>query len=198
MLNNYFVNDPLTPALSEQCTGKPSLGSKINRQLISIVRTEYSSELRRGTHLAALVLRIAPNITPLLSRHSSAKVNVIKHKEEKEDQFEDDEVKLNKLLSRNNNEFKQDSSRGRGTRRLDNQRGRGGGTNTSSDNKGPFCPSCYYIAKETEAKINYRHLPRDCRRKDAVTRLLEAEDQDSEAEGESVEAGKCDNPAPAP
>ena len=169
---------------------------KIDPQLISIIRTEYSTELRSGTHLAALVPRIAPNITSLLSRHSSAKVNAIKHDEEEEEQFEDAEVRFNKMFPRNNNNFRQDTNRGRGTRRFDSQRGRGGAVNTSSDSRGPFCPSCYYIAKQTGAKINYRHLPKDCRRKDAVARLLEAEDQDSEAEGDPAEAGKCENPAP--
>ena len=50
---------------------------KIDIQLIKIVKTEYSTELRSGQQLAALVPRIAPNIDPLLSRYSSSNVNKV-------------------------------------------------------------------------------------------------------------------------
>ena len=50
---------------------------KIDQQLIKIIQTEYSTELRAGTQLAALVPRIAPNITSLLSRYSTGAVSCV-------------------------------------------------------------------------------------------------------------------------
>ena len=44
---------------------------KIDVQLINIIRTEYSTELRLNQQLAELVPRIAPNIDSLLSRYST-------------------------------------------------------------------------------------------------------------------------------
>ena len=50
---------------------------KIDIQLLNIVKTEYSTELRSNVQLAALVPRIAPNIDSLLARYSSANVNKV-------------------------------------------------------------------------------------------------------------------------
>ena len=47
---------------------------KIDPKLVNIIRTEYSTELRRGDQLSALVPIIAPNIGSLLMRHSVARV----------------------------------------------------------------------------------------------------------------------------
>ena len=44
---------------------------KIDPQLIKIVRTEYSTDLRKNIQLAALVPRIAPNINSLLDRYNN-------------------------------------------------------------------------------------------------------------------------------
>ena len=48
---------------------------KSHPQLIEIVRTEYSTELRRGDQLAALVPRIAPNVESLLTSHIAGDVS---------------------------------------------------------------------------------------------------------------------------
>ena len=51
---------------------------KIDPQLIHIIRTEYSVELRRGDQLSALVPTIAPNIDSLLMRNNGESVNRVK------------------------------------------------------------------------------------------------------------------------
>ena len=43
--------------------------SKINRQLINIVKSDYSRELRENTQLVELVQRISNNIDAMLARH---------------------------------------------------------------------------------------------------------------------------------
>ena len=45
---------------------------KTDPNLIKIVRTEYSTDLRNNVQLAALVPRIAPNVESLLARYNSA------------------------------------------------------------------------------------------------------------------------------
>ena len=60
---------------------------KSHPQLIEIVRTEYSTELRRGDQLAALVPRIAPNVESLLARHIAGDISMVKQdlEEDKQD-----------------------------------------------------------------------------------------------------------------
>ena len=55
---------------------------KCSPSLLDIVKTEYSTELRNGEQIAALVPRIAQNIDSLLARHASASVNVVSQVEQ--------------------------------------------------------------------------------------------------------------------
>ena len=50
---------------------------KCHPELLEIVRKAYSTELRRGDQLAALVPIIAPNIDSLLRRHNTDNVSRI-------------------------------------------------------------------------------------------------------------------------
>ena len=68
---------------------------KSERNLINIVKTEYSTELKSGIQLAHLVPTIAPNIDNLLSRYSSSSVQKVAVDEEhdEDDDTEDDSDK---------------------------------------------------------------------------------------------------------
>ena len=65
------------------------------RNLINIVKTEYSTKLKIGIQLAHLVPTIAPNIDNLLSRYSSSSVQKVAVDEEhdEDDDTEDDSDK---------------------------------------------------------------------------------------------------------
>ena len=52
---------------------------KIDPKLVNIIRTEYSTELRRGDQLSALVPRIAPNINSLLARHTGESISRVEY-----------------------------------------------------------------------------------------------------------------------
>ena len=88
---------------------------KIDPKLVNIIRTEYSSELRRGDQLSALVPIIAPNIDSLLMRHSGESVNRVEHDEvEHDEDHQQSEIKAVKQF------------RSRGGRSDNRGRGRGG------------------------------------------------------------------------
>ena len=130
---------------------------KINLQLIQIVKTEYSTELRSGEQLAALIPRIAPNIDSLLARYSSTNVNKVSAAAiEDRDAGDDDQVRY--ARGRGGNSF-----RGRG-------RGHGGGRGNFS---GPFCAGCFSMAKQLNTFIDFKHKPAECPRQRAVSRFLQ-------------------------
>ena len=83
---------------------------KTEKNLISIVRTEYSTELRDNVQLADLVPRIAPNIDSLLRRYesgsSSNKISV--------EQPEVDAVNFNKTWGRGRSSAPAGAGRDRG------------------------------------------------------------------------------------
>ena len=51
---------------------------KTNKDLIDLIKLEYSTELQGGTQLVALVPKIATNIDSLLTRHTTATTNNVK------------------------------------------------------------------------------------------------------------------------
>ena len=131
--------------------------SKVHPDLLTIVRTEYSKELRDNTPLSALVPRISQNIDNLLLKYEkSTNVNHISLSPTQAD-FEADVCRVH-------------SQRGRGS----NFRGRGSQQNFPRGRI--FCPGCFYMARQLSANINYSHRPSQCPRKAAVVQMLEAED----------------------
>ena len=44
--------------------------------------------------------------------------------------------------------------------------------------RGPFCPGCYYLGQQLQAKIHIRHLPSDCPRKSVTVNMLRMEDEE--------------------
>ena len=158
---------------------------KIDIQLIKIVKTEYSTELRSGQQLAALVPRIAPNIDPLLSRYSSSNVNKVTADVSKTpDEAEpDDEATL--AFSR------RIDSRDRGRGGARNFRGSRGNFGRQGNNSQQFCAGCFSLGKQLNTFINFKHRPSDCTRQGAVSRILQADGEDYPSEEEDFyEDGK--------
>ena len=131
--------------------------NKINPQLIDIVKTEYSRELRENTQLVELVPRISINIDAMLSRHDVVggieQLSVV-----------DDDVSVDRV-----NRVRY--GRGRG-------RGRGGSAGGNVSRRRQFCPECHYLSRKLQLDVNYNHLPADCPRPRAAVNMLLAGEED--------------------
>ena len=135
--------------------------SKINPQLIDIVKTEYSRELRDNTQLVALVPRIASNIDALLARHDI--VGGVDHLAVVEDGPSVVD-KVNRVRH----------GRGGGN----NFRGRFNGKNFTR--KKSFCPECHLLGRKLHLDVKYDHLPAECPRPGAAVNMILAEEEDYE------------------
>ena len=132
--------------------------SKINPQLIDIVKTEYSRELRDNTQLVALVPRIASNIDALLARHDI--VGGVDHLAVVEDGPSVVD-KVNRVRH----------GRGGGN----NFRGRFNGKNFTR--KKSFCPECHLLGRKLHLDVKYDHLPAECPRPGAAVNMILAEEE---------------------
>ena len=128
---------------------------KSHPQLIEIVRTEYSTELRSGDQLAALVPRIAPNVESLLARHIAGDVSMVKQDLEEDKQDNMPGVKYVKPLRGGRNGF--------------GNRGKSRNSGTHQENL--FCPGCFAVSKELKVSIDFKHRPSMCPRTHAVLKL---------------------------
>ena len=160
--------------------------NRINVQLVGIVKTEYSRELRGETQLCQLVPRIANNIDAMLSRHDVVggveNLSVV------------DDANLDQInrVKRGRGNF---AGRGRG---LGGGRGGGRGGGNYGYNFGarqkPFCPECHNLAKKLQLDVNYNHGPADCPRpREVINMLLAGEDGESCREEETEEADYTGN-----
>ena len=154
---------------------------KIDVQLIQIVKTEYSTELRSNEQLAHLVPRIAPNIDSLLSRYaaSSTVSKVTLNTANYENDYEETE-KVWRIRSRGN---------GRGGR---SSRGGRGGLSKRGNNSQQYCAGCYSLGKELNTFINFKHSPFECTRQDAVTRLLQLDIDDNHPSESEVDFNEAE------
>ena len=139
--------------------------NKIHVELLSIVRTEYSKELRDNVALSHLVPRISLSIDALLAKYEKVPA-------------------VNKLTL-------QDGTHGQLEEHADVYRVRGGGRGYRGRQSGGrrqepsgtggernFCSGCFYLGRQINAVVNYKHLPAECPRRPALVQLLEAEDAD--------------------
>ena len=133
-------------------------------QIIQIVKTEYSTELRSNEQLAHLVPRIAPNIDSLLSRYSSSSVSKISL-----DPITDDNNNAENVIDNVRRIGFRD--RGRGGNRFF-RGGRSRGFNKREDSYEHFCAGCFSLGKELNTFISFKHKPSECTRQEAVARLL--------------------------
>ena len=121
---------------------------KIHPELITLVRTEYSLELRANTSLAALVPRISVNVDNLLAKYDKVgNVNCVQH----DDKLS--QAAVNKTFIK------------RKPRPVDREP------------KSPFCPGCYSLGKTTEKNLHFKHSPAECPRSAAFTRFVQAEEE---------------------
>ena len=135
---------------------------QVNPNLVGIIKTEYSRELRENTQLVELVPRIAVNIESLLGRHDIVggvdklwiednvtvdRVNRVKHGQFKSHQ---------KKPSHMPNKFW----------------------------KKPFCPECHFLARKLKLDINFNHVPANCPRPRSVVNLLLAGEENMIENGE--------------
>ena len=159
---------------------------KTDQNLISIIKTEYSTELKSGTQLANLVSSIAPNIDNLLSRYSNNSVQrvEVEHNEE-EDPDNEAEIRFNRQNRRYQGRGGQDrfSSKGKGESKSPYKSFPSESRN-HAEKKNLFCPGCKNIAERQAVSIDFNHLPAKCPRKFVVRSIQEDfEDDDSEEFG---------------
>ena len=137
--------------------------SKIHPDLVSIIRTEYARELRENQPLSGLVPRISQNIDHLLVKYEkSPAVNLVSNQVPIEADVDQD-ADICRV-------------RGGGGRGRGSFRGRGAGGQRNFPGGQSFCPGCFYLSKQMNAKINFSHNAAECPRKAATVMLLEAED----------------------
>ena len=141
---------------------------KINPQLVNIIKTEYSRELRENVQLSELVPRISTNIDALLTRHDIVggidSVNI------------DAEQTVDGI-----NRVKFNNSKKKGKQAKQTERRTGGGR--------IFCPECHYLSKKLKLDINFAHFPAQCPRSRAAVQLLLAEEAsvtESEADDDII------------
>ena len=139
---------------------------KIHPEMINIVRTEYSLELRNNTAVSSLVPRIAVNVDSLLAKYDKVgQVNLV--------QYDDDD------------DTKQASAT---IRKTFVKRQKAGG---DRDPKTPFCPGCYSVNQKSKNKIHFKHLPAECPRKTYIkylqTAYLEDDEDDNVDDLENLE-----------
>ena len=177
----------------------------LDPRLLDIVQTEYGTELKSGTQLAALVPKIAHNLDSLLKRHSKPNgngngesVNLVKE-ESPDDTTETSETIL--YLNSSGNWVRGGFTRGRGNRGNGNYRGsnRGGYGRASFSNdsaKSRYCPNCKTLGAQLGLNVNYGHFPYDCPRKRAAINLVRGEEldfQEEENKGEEYTEHESEN-----
>ena len=141
---------------------------KIHPELINIVRTEYSLELRENKPLASLVPRIAVNVDNLLSKYDKiGGVNAVMSNNN-----EGQDLNVNRTFVKKS-------------------------FNKNRDAQTPFCPGCFNIAKKSNIQLHYKHLASQCPRKAAV-QMLQAQDVELDVDQLAIDDidGKfysCDN-----
>ena len=136
---------------------------KTDPALIKIIKTEYSTDLRKNTQLAALVPRIAPNIDSLLSRYNAQsacnKINV--------DDTAMDSMVVNKVWGKPPAQMFRNKQDRKPTVAPNAKQTR---------TRGPFCPACYYLSQQLQTNLHFKHLPLDCPRKTVAVNMLKMED----------------------
>ena len=159
---------------------------KTDQNLINIVKTEYSTELKSGTQLANLVSSIAPNIDNLLSRYSNNSVQRVEVEQNDEwDPDDEAEIRFNRQNRRYQGRGGQDrfSSKGKGENKSPFKSFPSEPRNYA-EKKNLFCPGCKNIAERQAVSIDFNHLPAKCPRKFVVRSIQEDfEDEDSEEFG---------------
>ena len=122
---------------------------KIHPELLNIIRTEYSLELRANTSLASLVPRIAVSVDCLLAKYDKVgQVNLLQH-----------------------NDDEDDSSQAKVCRTFLKKKVKPGEKRINS----PFCPGCFYLGQKMKTSVHFKHLPAECPREPAVVNFLQAE-----------------------
>ena len=160
---------------------------KTHHDLIEIVRTEYSVELRDNVQLAELVPRIALNIDSLLKRYNKG---VTSNQISSHDHEVVDDATINKTWGSGSKYSFQGNRDGAGRGQPSHGgpaantgrgsgRGVGGGRGGQSRRQnGPFCPGCYYLSQQLGTTIHFRHTPADCPRKAITVKMLQMEDSE--------------------
>ena len=163
---------------------------KIDPELIEIVKTEYSTELRENTQLAHLVPRIAPNIDCLLKRYSTGRsVNNLKIGEQ--EVVDANNVALNRIRKKDIN-TSSNYKNGNFYATDDSPLSTKAQKTKKEASRGPFCPGCFYLSKQLKAPIHFKHTPGDCPRKALAIKMFQTEDSQffDNSEEESSEDGK--------
>ena len=131
---------------------------KIDPQLIQIIRTEYSTRLRSGEQLAALVPVIAPNIDSLRLRYGGANVSQVSQCGQEVESIPN----VNRVHPKTNFQPKKNISR------------------PYSNNA--FCTGCFALGKQLKTYINFKHNPEQCPRQSVVVKMMQSEIEHCPAE----------------
>ena len=138
---------------------------KIHPEFLSIVRTEYSKELRDNVPIASLVPRIALSADALLMKYDkSSAVNMVSDDHQVQGQVDD-------VVDADIMRIKPKTQQSRKPKFVKESY-----APTVEEKK--FCPGCYYLGVSTKANIHFKHPPKNCPRGPAIVALLEAEEDE--------------------
>ena len=143
----------------------------IHPDLINIVKTEYSLELRQNTPLSKLVPRICVNIDNLLARHDRGPAVQLCRVDDDDDDTKQATIARVRQSPVGRSKFppkKPFPPRDAPTSRTP--------APTSRTPRSNFCPGCFYLGEKLGIKIHSAHTVADCPRQEAVVRMVEAEE----------------------
>ena len=149
----------------------------LDPNLMDIVQTEFSTELKEGTQLCELVLKIAHNFPSLLKRGSGQATNLVQAG------TDHDQSNVMYVPGSNNYGYRGASSRGRPRPGFQQNRFRGfpnsrGNSNGTNSGRTLYCPNCKFLGSQLNLSVNYNHFPGDCPRKRAGINLLRGEEEE--------------------
>ena len=143
--------------------------TKIHPDLLNLVRTEFLKELHDNVAMSALVLRISLSVDALLAKYDKVPtVNKFTLHDDAHGQQNEDTADVYRLRGDGRQGFRGCGGGGQGRRP---ERGQ-----TVPAAERNFCTGCFYLGRQVNAAINYRHLPAECPCGPALVQLLEAED----------------------
>ena len=155
---------------------------KIDTRLVSIVKTEYSKDLKSGTPLAALVRDIAENVDSLLQRYANqpSSVNSVSG-----DYADTQDSQVYRVFNRpNQQQFRPRNTnfRGRGQFSAQPSTPRFSSRFPMPSSSNNFrCESCFNLGRRLSIKVDSSHLPQQCPQHNSVRSVqLPEETQDQE------------------
>lgn len=152
--------------------------AKIHKNLTQIVKLEKHKELKAGQQLHTMVQDISKNVDEWLRRNGFNPPQISGDVKRNDTKVINDEKDSNvRNVQFRGGSGLRGTARGRAPFRQYTTRGSTRPVGTYESQR-LFCPGCNYLAKELQIKIDFRHHPHQCPRKNTVVRMLHLEEEE--------------------